>query len=157
MESTDYKSGRRNFLIQTGSIIGITIAGTLITGLVTSCEKNESPVIANVKKDIDVTQYPELLNDYEGVKIKYQNLNENMPIMIVKLPGTNYIVFNTKCTHQGCEVELPDAGSKTILCACHGSFFNEDDGVVLNGPATTNLTVMPSSFNASTNILTVTI
>ena len=157
MDLTENKSGRRNFLIQTGSIIGFTIAGTFISGLISSCERNESPVRANVKKDIDITQYPELQTDYEGTKIKFKGLNENMPIMIVKLPGTNYIVFNSKCTHQGCEIDLPDGGSKTILCGCHGSFFNEEDGVVLNGPATTNLQILPSVFDAATNILTVTI
>ncbi|MBI5325828.1 MAG: Rieske 2Fe-2S domain-containing protein [Ignavibacteriae bacterium] len=157
MEQTDLKSGRRSFLIQTGTILGIGIAGTVVPGLLSSCQRNESPVISTVQKEIDVTQYAGLQTDYEGEKILFKGLNENMPILVIRKSEGNYIVFNTKCTHQNCEIDLPDSGSKTILCGCHGSFFNEEDGAVLNGPATTNLQILQSSFNAATNILTVTI
>lgn len=157
MEFSDSKSGRRQFIIQSGTLLGIGIMGTVVPGLLSSCQRNEGPVNAGVKKEIDVTQYPDLQMDLGAVKETFQGLNENLPIMIVRISEGNFVVFNTKCTHEACEVDLPDSAIGTILCSCHGSFFNQTDGKVLNGPATKDLVRFPSTFDPLTNILTVTI
>lgn len=47
--------------------------------------------------------------------------------------GTDLLVFNDLCTHQGCQVEYITKSHK-FICPCHGSEYNKT-GEVLKGPA----------------------
>jgi Rieske Fe-S protein len=42
-------------------------------------------------------------------------------------------VFSTRCTHLGCKVRQSSIGQ--LICPCHGSSFDEKNGVVIKGPA----------------------
>ncbi|OGU13744.1 MAG: hypothetical protein A2X61_06250 [Ignavibacteria bacterium GWB2_35_12] len=157
MELSDSTLQRRHFLIQAGSLLGIGIAAAAIPGLITSCQQNESPVNTGVKKEVDISQYPELQNDFGAVKISFTGLNENMPVIIIRKSAGNFLVLSSKCTHEGCMVDDPDTSAKTISCPCHGSKYSELDGSVINGPAQSSLKQIPSSFDTATNILTITL
>jgi Rieske Fe-S protein len=157
MDEKEITNNRRSFLIQAGSLIGIGIAAASIPGLITSCQQSEGPVNSGVKKEIDLTQYPELLTDFGFVKISFTGLNENMPVIIIRKSEGNYLVLTSKCTHLGCEVNDPDSATMTIPCLCHGSVFSFNDGSVINGPALKPLKQFPVTFNPDTNMLTITI
>uniref|UniRef100_UPI00321756D2 QcrA and Rieske domain-containing protein n=1 Tax=uncultured Draconibacterium sp. TaxID=1573823 RepID=UPI00321756D2 len=59
--------------------------------------------------------------------------------LIVFRTGENtYMALSKKCTHQGCDVEYNHAAGN-IPCPCHGSKYTTA-GIVINGPAATNLT-----------------
>lgn len=47
--------------------------------------------------------------------------------------------FDATCPHQGCSVSQFSDGK--LVCPCHGSAFDPATGDVVNGPATTGLTV----------------
>jgi nitrite reductase/ring-hydroxylating ferredoxin subunit len=51
--------------------------------------------------------------------------------------------FSAICTHQGCTVGSVHNGQ--IVCPCHGSRFDAQTGVVINGPASSPLPAVPVS------------
>jgi Rieske Fe-S protein len=156
-ETLDSSVPRRQFLIRAGALIGIGLVAGSMPGLITSCSNSTGPNNDNHgPKTVDVTQYTELQNDYGAVKVPFTGYNGNMPAIIIREAAGTYLVLTSLCSHQGCEVNLPDSAAKTISCPCHGSKYSEVDGSVINGPTTRALQVIPSSFNASNNILTIT-
>jgi Rieske Fe-S protein len=58
-------------------------------------------------------------------------------LIVVRLSTTGVAAFSSKCTHEGCQVNLPSAG--VAVCPCHNSRF-DTLGNVISGPAKTNLT-----------------
>jgi cytochrome b6-f complex iron-sulfur subunit len=157
MNETQITESRRNFLSQTGALLGIGTFSFIMPGLFSSCQQNEGPTnITGSKKDVDISQFPSLQNDFGAVKTSFTGINSDMPIIIIRKSLGTFLVLTSKCSHQGCEVNLPDSGSKTIMCPCHGSVYSEVDGSVINGPATFGLQQFQSSFNSTTNILTIT-
>ncbi|TAL69436.1 MAG: hypothetical protein EPN82_06270 [Bacteroidetes bacterium] len=157
MEYDNSSPERRNFLIRAGTLIGLGIAAATIPGLITSCQQNDNPISTNVKKEIDVTQYSELQNDFGAVKIKFDNMNGNMPVIVIRKSAGNYLALTSRCSHQGCEVGIPNSATHTITCPCHGSVYSEVNGSVISGPASQSLKQFPTSFDSATNILTITI
>jgi cytochrome b6-f complex iron-sulfur subunit len=46
-------------------------------------------------------------------------------------------VFSMRCTHLGCRIRPAETGK--LICPCHGSSFNPENGTVINGPAEKSL------------------
>ena len=68
--------------------------------------------------------------------------------VVVSLPsGQDYVVFDSRCPHQGCAVS--EREDDKLVCPCHASYFDPATGEVLSGPAATGLTVVPSSVEGS--------
>lgn len=63
------------------------------------------------------------------------------PIIVTRIDDATYVAFSSACTHQGCEVLLPDSDG-VIRCPCHGSSFDMR-GKVIGGPAPTDLPSFP--------------
>lgn len=57
--------------------------------------------------------------------------------VVTQPKGGEYRAFNSTCPHAGCEVT--SVAENKIICGCHNSQFNLDDGSVLQGPATSGL------------------
>lgn len=58
--------------------------------------------------------------------------------LIVSQPSAGeFHAFEARCPHQGCMVTNFDNGQ--LVCPCHGSAFDGQNGDVLQGPATTGL------------------
>ncbi len=89
MEFSDSSLERRSFLIQAGSLLGIGIVAAAAPGLITSCQKSESPVDSGIKKDVDLTQYSELQSDFGAVKVLFPGLNEDKPVIIIRKSSGN--------------------------------------------------------------------
>jgi thiosulfate dehydrogenase (quinone) large subunit len=53
---------------------------------------------------------------------------------IVAQDANGYFAFSAICTHQGCQVDAPNASSGKTSCPCHGAQF-DGNGAVLRGPA----------------------
>lgn len=51
--------------------------------------------------------------------------------------------FSAVCTHAGCVVSMFRADSAELVCPCHFSVFDADDGRVLQGPASRDLAELP--------------
>lgn len=65
--------------------------------------------------------------------------------------GTSFVAYFMECTHQAC---LTAIVSNRFDCPCHGSRFDEN-GAVVNGPATSPLAKLPAVFDPVTGILTI--
>lgn len=61
---------------------------------------------------------------------------DQLVVVTQPTPG-DFKAFSAVCTHQSCLVSQVADG--TIDCMCHGSKFSDQDGSVVNGPATSPL------------------
>ena len=69
-----------------------------------------------------------------------------------KRTGTDtFTAYSMFCTHAGCATFL---SSQKFVCPCHGSQF-DSNGAVLQGPADKSLAVLPTSYDAGTDTLTI--
>lgn len=59
----------------------------------------------------------------------------NTSVMLVRTNGQIYAIDNV-CTHWGCPLDRGHLEGTTIVCECHGSRFDLQNGGVVNGPAT---------------------
>jgi cytochrome b6-f complex iron-sulfur subunit len=79
----------------------------------------------------------------------------NDKIIVVRTSDTTFATLSDICTHARCAV-----GFSTSLdhfkCPCHGSEFGLD-GSVLRGPALRPLKVYANSYDATTEVLTITL
>lgn len=83
--------------------------------------------------------------------------------VLVAIPGRSFVVkrtgpstflaLSTRCTHQGCTVNITNAGQR-LDCPCHGSQFSSD-GVVLRPPAQDPLPTFATTYNPGTDQLTI--
>jgi Rieske Fe-S protein len=58
-------------------------------------------------------------------------------VVVTQPAQGDFKAFSAVCTHQSCLVSQVANG--TIDCMCHGSKFSDQDGSVVNGPATSPL------------------
>jgi thiosulfate dehydrogenase [quinone] large subunit len=73
-----------------------------------------------------------------GGSASFQDPKSGDPSVVVQPEAGTFAAFDVVCPHQGCIVAY-SAPDKTFICPCHGSQFNGKTGVVLNGPATSDL------------------
>ncbi len=76
----------------------------------------------------------QLLNTIGGaVKKRFESLNNGNVILIIRTDENTFGAFSAQCTHWGAEVNPPKNG--VIVCPFHGSRFSEENGEVIEGPA----------------------
>jgi Rieske Fe-S protein len=80
-----------------------------------------------------------LTQDGEGLLTSYSGPDGGQ-IMIVRQVGGELVALSTRCTHEGCKVNMPTGGR--IPCPCHGSVYALN-GKVLQGPTTHPLPSYP--------------
>src|ERR1043165_3466217 len=73
--------------------------------------------------------------------------------LVIRTAAESFIALSAICTHAGCTVSFAKARND-VVCPCHGSTFALS-GAVTNGPATLPLTSYDTSFDATSEILTV--
>jgi len=90
-----------------------------------------------------------------------KSLNNNIPVIIIKVSAMEYKVFTSLCTHESNPMEPPDPRKvgdpfegKNIWCKFHDSFFDLN-GQVVEGPAKVSLREFSTSFDSTTKILTI--
>ncbi len=67
--------------------------------------------------------------------------------IIISRDNRGIRIFSSRCTHLGCK--LNNLENNEIVCSCHGSRFSKD-GIVLKGPADSNLRQLEYSVDKST-------
>lgn len=75
------------------------------------------------------------------------------PLIVVRTGETTFVALSAVCTHAGCTVRYA-AAAHDIACPCHGSTFALD-GSVTRGPATRPLAEFATTFDATTQIVTI--
>lgn len=58
-----------------------------------------------------------------------------VPVVLVKHDGVTYALDDT-CVHAGCSLAGGTVEGRSIICPCHGSQYDLQDGSVIHGPAT---------------------
>lgn len=66
---------------------------------------------------------------------------KSQKVVVTQPAAGQFKAFSVTCPHQGCAVDSVSNGE--IICPCHGSKFNIQDGSVANGPAGAPLEEMP--------------
>jgi len=152
------KENRRKFLKKAGLLLGAGFTLPVLGNMVTSCDSNEGPLI-NSKNSliISVADYPELTEIGGSVKVRSNDFNYGRHVIVIKIETLTYKTFTSKCTHQGCEVNLPVNGE--IFCECHGSVFSDIDGSILQKPSGGEsilpLPILTNQFNTEKGLLTI--
>lgn len=130
---------RRSFLALTGGAAAAALAG---------CGDAEIGAPQSAHLEIIVADFPGLATVGELVKVG--------PTQAAKRTGaTTFDAWSMRCTHAGCLTSLAGtAPSQQFSCPCHGSVF-ANDGSVVRGPASRSLGQLPTSYNSSTDTLTI--
>ncbi len=101
-------------------------------------EKSQEKKIANVK---DLAEGSTLVFFYPGEESEDRSfLTHVAPALLEKAKAEGrdefvvdgFVASNSICTHLLCPAELPVGD--TIVCVCHGGYFDAIDGTVLDGP-----------------------
>jgi cytochrome b6-f complex iron-sulfur subunit len=106
----------------------------------------------NICLDLNDTQNQALKT--AGGNIRFEAPNGDT-IIVIRVDATTVDTLSDVCTHAGCEVNFRSTLGH-LLCPCHGSQFALD-GTVLVGPAIKPLHAYPTTFDAATNTVTITI
>jgi cytochrome b6-f complex iron-sulfur subunit len=97
-------------------------------------------------KQITISEFPDLAVSGRLVVVDTQRL--------VKRTGpTTFLALSSSCTHEGTQVNIVEDGA-SLLCPNHFSRFDTDGNVIV-GPAPRRLTVLATSYNAATDVLTI--
>ncbi len=156
---------RRQFLTKAASLLGITICSSSLASLLTSCEKDESKLIATHGTfTIDLSSETGLANIGDGVKKSVGTFNSSKPVIIVRSSANAFAVFSSTCNHAGCEVSAPKSAGAAIVCdpndnKCgHNAEFSSSTGLQIvgasGGAPTGGLTVISSTYDSASNKLT---
>jgi Rieske Fe-S protein len=133
--------GRRTFLAQSGILAAIAALA--------ACGNTASATAPSVPAGsaIDISNYPTLANVGGVVVVSLGSA----PVAIVRTSSTSFLALSRVCPHQGSIVQLSTNG---FVCPGHGARFNID-GTWIGGQPTSSLHQYPTTYDASTNTLTV--
>jgi len=155
----DCSSSRRDFLCKSASV-GAVIPFITISSLIVACEKQEGqPNNPGVVVTVDISTIPELAATPSIILTSVSGLNSGDPVFISRVTTSSFNVFTGICTHSGNPINPPDASVARLECPFHNAEFSKTDGTVQKQPTSgsaRNLPTFASSFNASTNILSIT-
>lgn len=157
----EHRNQRREFIITALSAVGITLSAGALSATLASCEQDvvKPKTPTGEKVDFVTSNVSELAN--VGGALKRTIGANSRKVVIVRSDASKFIVFDEKCSHQGCPVNLPEGDFSTLWCGCHFAEFDLKTGAQVVEPQTAGnrgpLTVIPSSFNSTTEILTITL
>jgi len=76
----------------------------------------------------------------------------NGSVAAVRTGANTFNAFSMFCTHQGCLTDVQN--NAKFVCPCHGSEFS-NNGSVLQGPATNKLNQFTTTYDSTTDQLTI--
>lgn len=154
MEKKDIS--RRRFQKNLGTFM-LGSAGLVFYSSISGCSDDGNPAAPNNSQasngpfEIALSSQPALQNVGGAANVSLGGV----PATVFRLSETSFKTLSRVCTHQGCTTNW-QSGSKKFHCNCHGSEFDQN-GKVLQGPATTSLDEFTTVYDASAGKLTITI
>lgn len=150
---------RREFLSRAVSLLGVSLCGGTVAGLLTSCETDTVKSTGAVAT-VSIAAEPSLQVVGGAMKKTFAGNNGGRPVIIVRTAEESFVVFSSVCTHAGCEISAPRSTDENFMICdlpgCgHGSVFSTTDGSVMAGPAPAPLRSFSNSYNPTDKILTV--
>jgi cytochrome b6-f complex iron-sulfur subunit len=134
--------GRRTFLAQSA----ILAAAAALAACGAGGDAVTSPILSG-SATIKVSDYPALAS-VGGVALV--NVSGS-PLAIVHTDASSYVALSRVCPHQGSIVNFTGSG---FLCPNHGAQFTET-GTWVGGQRTSNLRSYPTTFDSTTDTLTI--
>ena len=125
---------RREFVIKSARWLA---GGTVLSFVLGGCgDGDTNPAASDEPITINLADAAYAALDRVGGSAKVPRRG-GKPIVLVRRDGDTFVAFSSRCTHTGCEVDLPDDNG-IVECPCHGSRF-DSDGRRLSGPARADL------------------
>jgi Rieske Fe-S protein len=148
----DTKNYTRREFLSTSSAYGAAavVMGSAAGAKILAMSKSTPVPMKAILIDVSKPEYSALTKTGQALKIPNPH-DTKKPIIVSRISETEVVAFSSKCTHWGCEVELPI--NNVIICNCHHSEF-DNSGKVLKGPAKKDLFRFSASLNG--NLITLT-
>jgi cytochrome b6-f complex iron-sulfur subunit len=140
---------RRTFLKTTAATLGGLAAMGTLSEFLASCASISGLTITHGTTSISVAS---LTSDGEYL-VDSSVSPDRTPILVIRHGSGSFVALSMRCTHQGEQVNRPSNGS--IYCSAHGSRFDLN-GNVTSGPANRALTKYATSYDSSSQMLTIT-
>lgn len=84
-----------------------------------------------VRLELALAEYDALTTVGGAVKID-NPADTARPLIVCRVADDSVAAYSSRCSHTGCEVELPSEGR--VVCPCHDSVF-DNKGEYVSGPA----------------------
>lgn len=146
--------GRRVFL-RLASLFGISAGSSILSSFFTGCESDTTKSTDDTYQ-LDISTIESLAETGGTAKVSVGDNNNGRKVVVIRSGSSEFVVMTSVCTHQGCEVNLPDEKSGNLFCPCHNSEFSVNDGKVLKGPAESPLRTFDNRFDSGKNTLSIT-
>jgi Rieske Fe-S protein len=139
---------RREFALCLGKFAFAAVATSTIIGSCKSSAPNAVKTTTGKTVTLDLTdpKYSGLTTVGASINIPDPN-NSTRPMIVRRASLTTVVALSSQCTFDGCQLPFPVNGVTTCPC-CHSQF--DENGTVIGGPATTNLTLYTATLNGST-------
>lgn len=143
----DYnKLSRREFIKNVGSTALAVAIVSPVLGMEANASSGKAPLpMEPITLDLTKPDYTALSKVGGALKIPNPH-DKHKPIIVSRTSETSVAAFSSKCTHFGCEVELPE--NNIVSCHCHGSKF-DSTGKVVHGPAKKDLAAFSAVLEGS--------
>jgi Rieske Fe-S protein len=137
-------SDRREFL----TVSAASVLTVLLTDACGGSGGGDAGVVAGpVSFSVQVSSYPALANVGGIARVD----NGNIPIGVVRTGADTFAAFFLICPHRGCTVGI---NGSSFRCPCHGATF-ASTGLWTGGQQTSNLAAFSTSYDATTDTLTI--
>lgn len=159
------RENRREFLVKSAKIAGVTFCGCIMGSLLTACDKDEEitapPMPTGDFPTIKIADYPVLasVGGFLMLKLKYKDgtfANSGNNVFIFRIDQNTFATLDTICLHKSAAVNLVGG---TLTCDLHAAKFSSTTGAITDlgfaGESFPPLRVFPNTFDAEANELKV--
>lgn len=123
----------RRGILRAGSVGALAIAASFLGG-----KFPKASAASKKTSKASGKQIVKLANLPVGASFNFTHSTQGTPAVVFRTK-TGVFAYSARCTHEGCTVAAA-AGSKYLVCPCHGAEFDPaNGGAVISGPTRTPL------------------
>ncbi len=154
---------RRDFILKSAKIAGVTFCGCIMGSLITACDKDEEiaapPMPTGDFPVIKIADYPALAapGGFMMTKLKYKDgspANSGNNVFIFRIDQSSFATLDTICLHKSAPVNIVGG---VLTCDLHAAKFDSATGAITDhgfaGEDFPPLRIFPNEFDAETGEL----
>jgi Rieske Fe-S protein len=162
INTTHRSASRRAFLQSALAAAGVSLCATSVASILASCEVDETlpTVPAGEVVRFSIAGIEALQTVGGIISTVVPGVNFDREVFIARVGPTNFVVFSTVCTHQGCPLPVPsnaDAASR-IVCPCHAAEYQASTGRITRQPmgdTATDLPTFAATYESASQVLVI--